>query len=129
MIKIPLKNKDLTGSFRYCDGMVIPAEPALMKEEKELVEKYGIKVVNMPMMPGFSGNEETLQEAKKFIETEKGLYYVHCYLGRDRLIFFKSAAKKIRGKTSSEERHHQPRWKTKLPGPEANFINWKKAFI
>jgi protein tyrosine phosphatase (PTP) superfamily phosphohydrolase (DUF442 family) len=57
----------------------------------------------MPMMPWISGNEKTLQEAKKFIETEKGLYYVHCYLGRDRINIFKAAAKKYGAKTSSDE--------------------------
>lgn len=102
MIK-SLKEQGYDGIISLLHEMVIPAEPALMKEENELAKKYGIKLINMPMMPWISGNEKTLQEAKKFIETEKGIYYVHCYLGRDRINIFKSAAKKYGAKTSSDE--------------------------
>jgi protein tyrosine phosphatase (PTP) superfamily phosphohydrolase (DUF442 family) len=66
-----------------------------MNDENELAKKYGIKIINLPMMPWVSENGKTLQNAKKFIQKEKGLYYVHCYLGRDRVNIFKSAAKKF----------------------------------
>ena len=102
MIK-SLKEQGFDGIISLLHEMVIPAEPALMKDEKALAEKYGIKVINLPMMPWISGNEKTLQQAKKFIETEKGLYYVHCYLGRDRINIFKAASKKYGAKTSSDE--------------------------
>ena len=102
MIK-SLKEQGYDGVISLLHEMVIPAEPALMEEESELAKKYGIKLINMPMMPWISGNEKTLQDAKKFIETEKGIYYVHCYLGRDRINIFKSAVKKYGIKTSSDQ--------------------------
>lgn len=97
-----LKEQGYDGIISLLHEMVIPAEPALMKDENKLAEKYGIKVINMPMMPWISGNEKTLKYAKEFIETEKGLYYVHCYLGRDRINIFKSAAKKFGVKSNSK---------------------------
>lgn len=115
MIK-SLKEQGYDGIISLLHEMVIPAEPALMKDENELAKKYGIKLINMPMMPWITKNEKTLQDAKKFIENEKGLYYVHCYLGRDRVNIFKSAAKKFGVKTSSEETttirkiEDQPTW-------------------
>lgn len=102
MIK-SLKEQGYDGIISLLNEMVIPAEPALMKDENELTKKYGIKLINMPMMPWVSKNEKTLQYAKKFIENEKGLYYVHCYLGRDRINIFKSVAKKFGVKNSSEK--------------------------
>ena len=103
MIK-SLKEKGYDGIITLLHEMVIPAEPALLKDENELAKKYGIKLINMPMMPWISENGKILQDAKKFIEKEKGLYYVHCYLGRDRVNIFKSAAKKFGVKTSSKGR-------------------------
>jgi protein tyrosine phosphatase (PTP) superfamily phosphohydrolase (DUF442 family) len=102
MIK-SLKEEGYDGIISLLHELVIPAEPALLKDENELAKKYGIKLINMPMMPWVSKNGKTLQDAKKFIEKEKGLYYVHCYLGRDRVNIFKSAAKKFGVKTRSEE--------------------------
>jgi len=115
MIK-SLKEQGYDGIISLLNEMVIPAEPALMKDENELTKKYGIKLINMPMMPWVSKNEKTLQDAKKFIENEKGLYYVHCYLGRDRVNIFKSVAKKFGVKNSSEKNlttrkiEDQPTW-------------------
>ncbi|MDD5151905.1 MAG: hypothetical protein PHC28_15735 [Flavobacterium sp.] len=102
MIK-SLKEQGFDGIISLLHEMVIPAEPALMKDESALAKKYGIKLINLPMMPWVSENEKTLQAAKKFIETQKGLYYVHCYLGRDRVNIFKSVAKKFGVKTKKED--------------------------
>jgi hypothetical protein len=101
MIK-SLKEQGYSGIISLLHELVIPAEPALIKDEIEIANKYGIKVINMAMLPWISGNEETLQYAKGFIENEKGLYYVHCYLGRDRVNIFKAAVKKYGVKTTSE---------------------------
>jgi protein tyrosine phosphatase (PTP) superfamily phosphohydrolase (DUF442 family) len=111
-----LKEQKYDGIISLLNEMVIPAEPALMKRENELAKKYGIKMVNMPMMPWISKNAKTMQDAKKFIKEEKGLYYVHCYLGRDRVNVFKSFAKKYGVKNSSESTttirkiEDQPSW-------------------
>ena len=102
MIK-SLKEQGYDGIVSLLSEAVIPAEPALMKVENELAEKYGIKIIKMPMMPWISKNEKTLQYARTFIQNKKGLYYVHCYLGRDRVNIFKSAAKKFGVKTNLEE--------------------------
>ena len=101
MIK-SLKEQGYTGIISLLHELVIPAEPALIKDEIEIANKYDIKVINMAMLPWISGNEKTLQYAKEFIENEKGLYYVHCYLGRDRVNIFKAAVKQYGVKTTSE---------------------------
>lgn len=115
MIK-SLKKEGYDGIISLLHEKVIPAEPALMNDENELAKKYGMKIINLPMMPWVSENGKTLQNAKKFIQNEKGLYYVHCYLGRDRVNIFKSAAKKFGVKSSSKETttilriEDQPTW-------------------
>jgi len=101
MIK-SLKEQGYDGIISLLNELVVPAEPTLMKEEIELSKKYGIKVINMPMLPWVSGNKKTIQDAKNFIENKKGLYYVHCYLGRDRVNIFKAAVKKYGVKTKTE---------------------------
>jgi protein tyrosine phosphatase (PTP) superfamily phosphohydrolase (DUF442 family) len=101
MIK-SLKDQGYDGIISLLHELVVPAEPTLMKNEIEIAKKYDIKLINMAMLPWISGNEETLQFAKKFIENEKGLYYVHCYLGRDRVNIFKSVAKKYGAKTTAK---------------------------
>jgi protein tyrosine phosphatase (PTP) superfamily phosphohydrolase (DUF442 family) len=101
MIK-SLKDQGYDGIISLLHELVVPAEPTLIKKEIEIAKKYDIKVINMAMLPWISGNEETLQYAKKFIENEKGLYYAHCYLGRDRVNIFKSVAQKYGAKTTTE---------------------------
>jgi len=93
MIKT-LKDKGYDGIISLLHEYVVPAEPNLIKQEAEFGKKYGIEIINMPMLPWISGNKQTIENVKDFIETKKGVYYVHCYFGRDRVNIFKSIVNK-----------------------------------
>lgn len=97
-----IKRQGYDGVISLLHELVIPAEPALLKQEFETGEKTGLKVINMPMLPWVSENTETLEKIKQFIANEKGLYYVHCYLGRDRVNVFKSLVEKYNISTELE---------------------------
>ncbi len=83
--------------------MVVPAEPALLKKETEIGKKIGLRIINIPMLPWISGNEGALEEIKQLASSGKGRYYVHCYLGRDRVNVFKSLVEKYGAKTETEK--------------------------
>lgn len=88
-----LKYEGYTAVISLLHEMVVPAEPVLIEEEKENAEQAGIKIIRIPMLPWISGNEEAVQKIKDLAVNGKGKYYVHCYLGRDRVNVFKTIVK------------------------------------
>lgn len=64
---------------------VVPFEPKLLAEEQANAEKVGIKVISIPLLPWITDNEEAIASLRKLVRNAKGRYYVHCYLGRDRV--------------------------------------------
>ena len=98
-----LKNQRFDGVISLLHEMVVPAEPALLKKETEYGEKIGLRVINIPMLPWISGNEDSVEKIKQLIAEGKGRYYVHCYLGRDRVNVFKSLIEKYGVETEVEK--------------------------
>lgn len=88
-----LKADGYTAVISLLHEMVVPAEPVLIEEEKENAQQVGIKIIRIPMLPWISGNEDALQKIKDLAINGKGKYYVHCYLGRDRVNVFKTIVK------------------------------------
>lgn len=65
---------------------VVPFEPALLEEERENVAAMdGFELVHAPMLPWVSENEESIATIRELIASGQGTWYVHCYLGRDRV--------------------------------------------
>lgn len=98
-----LKDRRFDGVISLLHEMVVPAEPTLLRKETDYGEKIGLEVKNIPMLPWISGNEKSLEEIKKLLDTGRGLYYVHCYLGRDRVNVFKSLVEKYGAETEIQK--------------------------
>lgn len=64
---------------------VIPFEPKLLQEQKEMIKKTELEFVHLPMLPWVSDNTESLSRLRELAQTGNGKYYVHCYLGKDRV--------------------------------------------
>ena len=67
--------------------LVIPVEPRLIREERKLFKGSHITLIEAPLLPwiGARQNKRSLALIKKTLQKSKGRYYIHCYLGRDRI--------------------------------------------
>ncbi|MBP1641217.1 MAG: hypothetical protein H6Q17_2800 [Bacteroidetes bacterium] len=86
---VQLKDEGYTAIITLMSELVVPAEPKLLHEEKEHTAKVGIQLIHIPMLPWVSGNEKAMERIRQLIKTGHGKYYVHCYLGRDRVNIFR----------------------------------------
>ncbi len=81
-----LKDEGYTAVISLLHPAVIPFEPRLLAEERENVQKVdGLTLIHLPMLPWVSENEEALRRIEELARGQAGRYYVHCYLGRDRV--------------------------------------------
>lgn len=64
---------------------VAPFEPILINKEIKNARDVGIEVIQAPMLPWISGNDQSANIIKNIAQTKNGKkYYIHCYYGRDR---------------------------------------------
>jgi protein tyrosine phosphatase (PTP) superfamily phosphohydrolase (DUF442 family) len=84
-----LKSEGYTAIITLMSELVVPAEPKLLHEEKENTEKAGISLIHIPMLPWVSSNSKAQEQIRELLKTGHGKYYVHCYLGRDRVNIFR----------------------------------------
>ena len=64
-------------------GVIIEREG--ISAEKDAAGKLHLNFIQAPMLPWVSDNEGSLEKLRVIARTGKGLYYVHCGLGRDRV--------------------------------------------
>ena len=64
-------------------GVVIEREG--ISAERDAAEKLHLNFIQAPMLPWVSDNEESLEKLRAIARTGKGVFYVHCGLGRDRV--------------------------------------------
>jgi len=64
-------------------GVVIEREG--ISAERDAAKKLHLAFIQAPMLPWVSDNEESLEKLRVIARTGKGIYYVHCGLGRDRV--------------------------------------------
>ena len=65
---------------------VVPAEPRLLAREREAVGKTGLEFIHVPLLPWVGDNEAALEKLERLARERRGeRFFVHCYLGRDRI--------------------------------------------
>ncbi len=80
-----LKQQGYTAIISLLHPAVVPFEPGLWEKEKQNAERVGIPLIHLPMLPWVSENKAALDSIRTLATRTKGRYYVHCYLGRDRV--------------------------------------------
>lgn len=64
-------------------GVVIEREG--ISAERDATKKLHLEFIQAPMLPWVSDNEASLEKLRLIARTGKGVFYVHCGLGRDRV--------------------------------------------
>ncbi|MCC7573115.1 MAG: hypothetical protein KO464_06970 [Candidatus Methanofastidiosum sp.] len=82
---LELKDDGYTSIISLLHPAVVPFEPRLIDEEKQNVEYAGLEFIHVPMVPWVSENTQAALQLKELAINGTGKYYVHCYLGRDRI--------------------------------------------
>jgi len=85
-----LKTEGYSAVISLLHPLVVPAEPKLLNEERQNAKDAGVELIEIPMLPWISGNEEAIKKIRELAKMAKGKYYVHCYLGKDRVNAFRS---------------------------------------
>lgn len=67
------------------NSAVVPFEPQLIAQEDKLAREIGVTIIHLPMLPWISGNHAALQRIRELAHDATRRYYVHCYLGKDRV--------------------------------------------
>lgn len=80
-----LKDEGYTIVLSLLHPAVVPFEPKLLDEEIENAAQVGIQLVSIPLLPWITDNEEAIDSLRRLIRSTKGKYYIHCYLGKDRV--------------------------------------------
>ena len=96
-----LKLAGYTGVVSLLNELVVPAEPNLISEEEKNAKLAGIPLVRIPMLPWVSGNNESIDLIHKLVKEGHGKYFVHCYLGRDRVNVFRNIVQDMGAKSTS----------------------------
>ncbi|MDT8286049.1 MAG: hypothetical protein RQ748_02975 [Elusimicrobiales bacterium] len=87
---LELKEEGYTAVVSLLSMAVVPFEPVLFAREKEAAKEAGMELIHIPMLPWVSSNDHVVEELRKLERRGPGKYYVHCYLGRDRVSVFKN---------------------------------------
>lgn len=84
-----LKAEGYTGVISLLSKAVVPFEPVLLAREEAAAKEAGLELVHIPMLPWVSSNDHVTARLKELEKQGPGKYYVHCYLGKDRVNVFK----------------------------------------
>ncbi len=79
-----LKRQGVTAVISLQHPAVVPFEPASIREEQRATREVGLRFIHAPMLPWVSDNAAALEKIRRIAHEGKGVYYVHCGLGRDR---------------------------------------------
>ncbi|HKQ96619.1 MAG TPA: hypothetical protein VJV75_01965, partial [Candidatus Polarisedimenticolia bacterium] len=92
-----LKSEGYTTVVPLLHPAVIPFEPELLRREREAAARAGLEVIHLPMLPWVSDNREALEQVRQLVASGQGRYYVHCYLGMDRVQLVRRAVEQAGG--------------------------------
>lgn len=79
-----LKRQGVTAVISLQHPAVVPFEPASIREEERTTKEVGVRFIHAPMLPWVSDNHAALEQIRRIAHEGRGVYYVHCGLGRDR---------------------------------------------
>jgi hypothetical protein len=79
-----LKEQGVTAVISLQHPAVVPFEPASIREEQRAAREVGVRFIHAPMLPWVSDNAASLEQIRRIAHEGRGVYYVHCGLGRDR---------------------------------------------
>ncbi|HWB26297.1 MAG TPA: hypothetical protein VG738_12490 [Chitinophagaceae bacterium] len=99
---VELKKEGYTDIISLLHPAVVPFEPRLIKEEEAAAAKNGIHLIEAPMLPWIGDNEASLKKIENIVKTGKGKYYIHCYLGKDRVNVVRNMLTRLNGKTGND---------------------------
>lgn len=80
-----LKAEGYTGVISLLHPAVVPFEPQLIQQEAADAKRAGIEMIHLPMLPWVSDNKDSLDKLAALAAQDTGRYYIHCYLGEDRV--------------------------------------------
>ncbi|MDX1390076.1 MAG: hypothetical protein R3344_12855, partial [Acidobacteriota bacterium] len=80
-----LKRQGYTAVISLLHPAVVPFEPKLIADETAAAERVGIELIHLPMLPWIADNTAALNRIEALAREGGGPYYVHCYLGKDRV--------------------------------------------
>lgn len=86
---LELKKDYYTAVISLLSPAVVPFEPALMAREAAAAKEAGIELISIPMLPWVSTNDSVEGRIEELVGRGGGKYYVHCYLGKDRVNIFR----------------------------------------
>lgn len=84
-----LKDNGFTNIVTLLHPAVTPFEPVLLGDEERNCKEVGLNLIQVPMLPWISDNADASAKIKDIATHPKGKYYIHCYLGKDRINIFK----------------------------------------
>lgn len=84
-----LKADGYTAVISLLSPAVVPFEPVLLTREKAAAAAAGIELVHIPMLPWVSSNDGVPARLTELAARGPGKYFVHCYLGKDRVSVFR----------------------------------------
>lgn len=90
-----LKAEGYTGIISLLHPAVAPFEPKLLADEEANAKSAGITLIKAPMLPWLSDNTQSIEIIKKLVRSGKGKYYIHCYLGKDRVNVVKNLISRV----------------------------------
>ena len=92
---IELKKENYTAVISLLSPAVVPFEPVLISQESAMTKEVGIELIHIPMLPWVSANDNIEDKIEEIVKRGDGKYYVHCYLGKDRVNVFKKILSSI----------------------------------
>lgn len=97
-----LKDEGFTDVISLLHPAVVPFEPELLSREEILLQKYNMQLIKAPMLPWIADNSASLKIIEDVVKNGKGKYYVHCYLGKDRVNVVKNLIVRLSGSVKNE---------------------------
>ena len=80
-----LEAEGYTAVISLLHPAVVPFEPILIADEERAARRAGIELRHIPMLPWISDNAASIEEIRRLAASKTGRFYVHCYLGMDRI--------------------------------------------